>query len=767
MSSVDVALPPTSAISSKENVISEDASALTPKGAVSKPASPAPAQTSSTATPSNEDTTPAAAVALGVTPTAVESSAQPTSDAIDGQEQKLQDSAAPPPSQAAAPTGTSPSGTPPLPPAGPVCIPTDTDQTPPTDQGALQEDYNTNIENAPEVVVDEASEIASDVQERSELSDLDSNPLNFGDEDAQAPVQTSAVEGGSAEPDNQDVVQPRDSVAQSASTSPARLPTAQGETLNGDRSMADNKAPAVASAVDPQSAEVPDPTIEKANATLASTEPAVQEGEPSSKDVSYTSPDHEWARILQRRLGKGLTDAQLLARSNSMLASPSILAQSLIQVIPSLQVKDSTASPGSSNREYQTAEELFDRPALIEPSAHPFSYDDQPKDEAFPSSAIMNGSQAQLLLFAPLDPGQLYGKSKSKSQPTAPSPVDAPSSKHSQSTPTHPQPQPHQQQPISALATTAQQPVQVAPPPIPIPLPPIAGAPSPASRTHVVSPTGLEVRQSPLLSREQIGAKNARQSLILLAPGHEERSGLVPHGASSSKGLLAQGSSSSLSGTPAVHKDHHVIGTPNNPIAPIQYTPVTQYKANPSKEGSKHNKKARDMTVPTIKDVNVFVASPVQLKASAETKDSVTPGPPGLLSSEAEAAPTATTNVDPVSASMSSLPETSASEAATGELILEEKPTSGHPGDGTAQWALEALSGLSNVEFDATLPVCAAVVTTLATSSQSKEALVKEPLGLPPISIRSRSNTSTTEASPKVPKMIPSPFEATQSAHEV
>ena len=47
------------------------------------PASPAPAQTSSTATPSNEDTTPAAAVALGVTPTAVESSAQPTNDAID------------------------------------------------------------------------------------------------------------------------------------------------------------------------------------------------------------------------------------------------------------------------------------------------------------------------------------------------------------------------------------------------------------------------------------------------------------------------------------------------------------------------------------------------------------------------------------------------------------------------------------------------------------------------------------------------------------
>ncbi|KAG0219815.1 hypothetical protein B0O80DRAFT_489031 [Mortierella sp. GBAus27b] len=745
MSSVDVAVPTTSAPLStpKQNAVSDNVAQLPHVAKQGSPAEPAPA---AAATSTKGDAT-SHSVAPAVAP-----SAQPTDDSI-VQGKGL----APPEDSAVVPTGISPSGT--VLPPGPTCIPTDTDQTLPTGQGALREDRSD--ENALEAAVDEAAEIASDVQERSQVSDLDeTNSIHF-DEDEPGPVPTTALEAtGALEPNHNQSVQPLDSVAQNVS-SPVRKPTNQEETADGDKNTGDNKAPAI----DPQSADVPGPTTDGPSVILVSTQPEAQEADatsgpsldaPTEPPTSYTSPNHEWARILQRRLGRGLTDAQLLARSNSMLASPSILAQSLTQVIPSLQVKDNTASPGSSTREYQTAEELFDRPPVIEPSAHVFNYDDQPKDEAFPSSTFVNGSQAQLLLFAPLDPGQLYGKSKT--QPTAPSaPAEGSSTKQSQST-SSAQPQ-QQQQPISAAPNAAQQPVQVAPPPIPIPLPPIAGAPSPASRAP---PLAQEVRQSPLLSREQAtGTKNARQSLVLLAPSQEEKP----------KALLGQASSSSLLGTPisTVIKDHHVTGTPN-PIAPIQYTPVTQYKANPSKEGSKHNKKARDMSASVTKDGASIVESPVPLKASVdkesveakesiEVKESVIVAP---ASSETEVtAPAAINNAEPAPAALTSMPEILAPEASPVDPIAETKAPPPLVSEGTALWALEALSGLSNVEFDATMPVCAAVATTLSATEPSKEAAVKAPMALPPISTGSRSNTSTTE-SPRVAKMIPSPFERTQ-----
>ncbi|KAG0231817.1 hypothetical protein BGW41_002088 [Actinomortierella wolfii] len=147
-------------------------------------------------------------------------------------------------------------------------------------------------------------------------------------------------------------------------------------------------------------------------------------GEDTYPQESYTSPHHEWARILQRRLNKGLTDAQLLARSNSMLASPSILAQSLTKAIPRLHSKD--GQQGTQDRPHQTAEELFDRPAPLDPS--PVHYHESSRrDEAFPSTLDALGSTSNLLLFAPLDPEQLYGKtSTSTPAPPPPPPPSAP-----------------------------------------------------------------------------------------------------------------------------------------------------------------------------------------------------------------------------------------------------------------------------------------------------------------------------------------------------
>ncbi|KAF9089799.1 hypothetical protein BGX27_002406, partial [Mortierella sp. AM989] len=273
-------------------------------------------------------------------------------------------------------------------------------------------------------LVPDADEIASDVQERSVLSDEDSNSIKLGDED-------EAVGHG----ENQGL----SLTAINNNTQNSSGDLNPGKPLNGDEgkssdanALAKSSSAVVQSAAEEITSAVVNPHVDDAT-TLAQVQPLgtlleVGQEDQTSKESSepapsYMSPNHEWARILQKRLGKGLNDAQMLARSNSMLASPSILAQSLTQVIPSLQVKDTgAASPGSSGRGYQTAEELFDRPASIEPSMPAFQYDDHySKDTAFPSSTLANSSQAPLLLFASLNPDQLLGK-KSSSQPTAPPP---------------------------------------------------------------------------------------------------------------------------------------------------------------------------------------------------------------------------------------------------------------------------------------------------------------------------------------------------------
>ncbi|KAF9947186.1 hypothetical protein BGZ72_010800 [Mortierella alpina] len=582
---------------------------------------------------------------------------------------------------------------------------------------------------------DEADEIASDIQERSQLSvasshvteldhEVDVDPTPDANEDAtmdSAVVPTTMQDSGPA--------------SKGPGTSKEVSDTANGKDAQDSTALAAAGSASVSTLAAASTA-----TAQPPSSTVRSEEGQPQDDSSTEAAASYTSPNHEWARILQKRLGKGLSDAQMLARSNSMLASPSILAQSLTQVIPSLQVKENSAlSPGSSNREYQTPEELFDRPAAIEPSASTYHYEDEPsRDDAFPSSALANNSQKPLLLFAPLNPDQLYGKSSSTLPPTAPPPpVESPSlAKSSQPQPisqakptSHPaQPPPHPQPHQPGLDPT---PVIPIPKNSPLAATHAAVAPSPVPRTNLVSPTGKETRTSPQLSREQaLGAKNHRQSLVLQGVGQDDRLGPTSHSNSNSRTLMAHGSSSSLNAAPTPPAP--VGSTPQYPIAPIQYTPLTQYKANPSKEGSKSNKKPRDAAAP-LKEGTTLVDSPLPVQAAQVSKE---------------------------------LPPLSV-EALADETNIEPAAIKGSPSNITPQWALEALSGLSDVNFDSTLPVSAAVATTLASASASSAALAKTPMAIPPISAGSRSNVSAADASPRVAKVIPSPFESARISIEM
>ncbi|KAF9110342.1 DIP2 disco-interacting protein 2 C, partial [Mortierella sp. AM989] len=234
---------------------------------------------------------------------------------------------------------------------------------------------------------------------------------------------------------------------------------------------------------------------------------------------------------------------------------------------------------------------------------------------------------------------------------------------------------------------------------------------SPAVRAHVVSPPVAEARKSPLISREPGAATtNIRQGSV---SGQEDRPGLIPHGSTNSRMLLSQGSSSSLTNA-----------TPNYPVS-IQYTPVTQYKANPAKEGPKPNKKARDIVA--------LVESPTDLKAVADTNEALT------------------TAVAVTAASTS--------EAAIGNTIVESNPVLAQTGDGTDWESL--FSGLSDGDFDATLNVSAAVASTIAIASQNKDTSMK-PMLIPPISIGSKGVTTAEEMLVKPAKKIPSPFESAQ-----
>ncbi|KAF9998216.1 DIP2 disco-interacting protein 2 C, partial [Entomortierella chlamydospora] len=589
-----------------------------------------------------------------------------------------------------------------------------------------------------------SDEIASDVQERSQLGEEDNNSIKLGDEDeATGPEETDTTPG-----ENQGItLTANNKITQIALGDSIPGKPSDGEDgKSGDANLfikpvTENTAttavhPNIDDAATSAQAQSLDVSLEAASESQASNE----DSEPMP---SYMSPNHEWARILQKRLGKGLNDAQMLARSNSMLASPSILAQSLIQVIPSLQVKDTgAASPGSSGREYQTAEELFDRPASIEPPEPAFHYDEQhSKDTSFPSSTIVNSSQAPLLLFAPLNPDQLHGKKSSSSQPTAPPPPSAEPVSQPQPLPasisSQPQPKLQQQQTAPVLLSSAPQPNM--PPPIPIPIPPIAVASSPAARAHVVIPAVADARQSPLMTREQgVASTNIRQGSVSC---QEEKSGLIPQGSSNSRILLTQGSSSSLTALPSVLKDQPINATPNYP-APIQYTPVTQYKANPSKESSKANKKSRDIAN-TAKEVTAIAESPTELKVVPES------------------AP-ATTIIAPTAALAAAATTVTTSNTTGGSIAGEPNPVLATTADGATEWAMEALSGLSDVDFDATLSISAVVATTIAGASQSKDAPVKPPMMIPPISVGSKSSTTTAETPSKPAKVIPSPFESDQ-----
>ncbi|KAG0327642.1 hypothetical protein BGZ99_007223 [Dissophora globulifera] len=649
---------------------------------------------------------------------------------------------------------TTPSKTPrPLPSGGLTSVPTEKPLS--TDFNSAPKDDTRDGNNAADdsaALIEDASEIASDVQERSQINDTNSQSSEQDDGERTEALQYPTLQAGSTGAGAVASAVPATSGASLRMSTAPRRPSNTEDNPTVEASRGFTTANATIPLTTNTSVAAPAPTLAPYTEETSNPEESQPSEDASSESTaSYTSPHHEWARILQRRLGKGLTDAQLLARSNSMLASPSILAQSLNQVIPSLQVKETLgASPGSSAREYQTAEELFDRPAMIEPSQPTVNYDDPfSRDDSFPSSAFTRNSQVPLLLFAPLNPDQLHRNSTSVTQPPAPSPsAEAPAAVK------QPQPQPapsHQQQhqPAPALLTSVPQPV--VPPPAPIPIPPIAVASSPASRTHVVSPSAVDLRSSPLISREPgPGSRNVRQSLVIHQQGQEERPGLISHGASS-RTLLGQGSSSSLTGAPVSSgiKDSHTSGTLNYPVAPIQYTPVTQYKANTPKEGSRSNKKARD-TINAAKEATAPVESPEKLSADVVAKDSL---PPTASTSAAPSGATATKSL---------------SDSAVATLETKTDDPSKNPGraatpvDGTAQWALEALSGFADVNFDTTLPVSLAVATTIATSSQSTDPSTKLPILNPPTSSGTKTNVGIVEASPKVITKIPSPFESAQ-----
>ncbi|KAF8985955.1 hypothetical protein BGZ46_000041 [Entomortierella lignicola] len=609
---------------------------------------------------------------------------------------------------------------------------------------------NFDLDKSPNVDVYENDEIASDVQERSQLSEVGSNSIKLGDDNETTGFKFNQ-EVDEAPSESQGITTTNNITQISSGHLTPGKPSSDDHGKNRDTNITtkpnSTTLPVKETPISTVESNLSNATISLKTNSLDILAEATVENENSEPAPSYMSPNHEWAQILQKRLNKGLNDAQILARSNSMLASPSILAQSLTQVIPSLQVKDTgVASIGSTVREYQTAEELFDRPASIEPSTTAFQYDDQySKDIAFPSSTLANNSQAPLLLFAPLNPDQLLGK-KSSSQPKAPPPqasAEVVSQQPPASVATHQSKsqQQQQQQTASVLLSSATQPS--IPPPIPIPIPPIAVVSSPAVRAHVVSPAAVEVRQSPSITREhETVTINTRQGT---GSNQEEKSGLAPTGSSTSRVLLAQGSSSSLTAvTSSAMKDQPTSATPNYP-APIQYTPVTQYKSNPTKEGSKTNKKARDITN-IAKEVTGLVESPTELKPVANSIE------PALATTTA------------------ALTEAVAAEVSTTEPVVgntAEEPTSvlTKTVDGTNEWVAETLSRLSDFEFDTTLNISTAIATTIASASQSKDAPTKLPMIIPPISIGTKSSTTAAEIPVKA-TMIHSPFDMTQGLAE-
>ncbi|KAF9920557.1 hypothetical protein FBU30_009600 [Linnemannia zychae] len=559
---------------------------------------------------------------------------------------------------------------------------------------------NANSDDSQE---DNVSEIDSNVQEHSEKSDQGSIVIELDDEGN----DESQTNGHTIEAVGREVV----------STAP---------TVNNinNHNLGDNKHPS--NKVDISGTEVPVSVINAPStpsSTINLTEHLDEQLQEDQEEAvaSYTSPNFEWARILQKRLGKNLSDAQLLARSNSMLASPSILAQSLTQVIPSLQVKEnSPLSPGSTIK-YQTAEELFDRPASIEPSYLPYNPDEHTsRDDPFPSSMLASGSQAQLLLFAPLNPDQLYGKNPSTAQTTVPpandnsSQLKVPRTQHQPTVSPvqlqQPSQQPSAQQPgLNAAHAIPNQKNS----PISIPHSMATATPTPASKNQPLPAiSGGELHQSPLMSRDtNTGSKNVRHSVGL----HTQDDRLV---AITHKTLNAQNSSSALVG-----KDQHGAASSNNPIAPIQYTPLTKYKPI---------KKAHSLPAP---------AKEPSVSAQASVID-----PPTDTNHDQEA--------------LSTTP-TAAAITTQEESRLEPPVISAVAAESTSsQWVLEALSGFSDINFDANLPASAIVATTLSSASHPIEPSGKVPMVIPPISVRSRSNLSANESSPEKAKYIPSPFES-------
>ncbi|KAF9417580.1 hypothetical protein BGZ94_009925 [Podila epigama] len=660
----------------------------------------------------------------------------------------------------AAPATVTPMGTETLPkmqntPAQPTPQPatiktTHTEPSPAQPVDKKEPSIDAEARDDPFIPDEDNTSIASNVQEHSDNSDAGSHLQDLIDDTDMevptnlvtppAPPANGVVQASTPNQIVQEAV-PTTNIVAHATEAPVSVLSQPGFNNNITPSGGRSQAPKVMYDADSE--------LESANANNEESEPA----------ASYTSPNHEWARILQRRLNKGLNDAQL-ARSNSMLASPSIIAQALTQVIPSLQVKESShQSPSSSAREYQTAEELFDRPASIEPST---KFEEQPsRDEAFPSA---NVSSSALLLFAPLNPDDLGTKSKpsKSSKPSAPPPP--PSQGSANVKPDAPPVSKPPSQPVvmpvakpvavvqsaprstaqppptdpSTLRAQAKQPPSQTPTPTPIqqqqhqqhhlaptlvpPAPPtsltagtqpsipIVRSTSPAPGSHSPSlkvqpaPTSNHARHSPSIAREQ----NLNLSV------------------SAGRTLINHGSSSSLTGTsgPTVPKDQHGANLTNNPIQPIQYTPVTQYKANPAK-------KQRDGP-PSSKEAKGGTESPKEIRPTTERSNSQAAEALSIVESRAEASAPAPT------------PGPASAPASTTA-----------PAD---QWALEALSGLTDFKFDTTLPVSAAVASTLAAASTSSSAAA--PIKPASLAVPAPRRGSSAADMPVVAKVIQSPFES-------
>jgi hypothetical protein len=265
--------------------------------------------------------------------------------------------------------------------------------------------------------------------------------------------------------------------------------------------------------------------------------------------------------------------------------------------------------------------------------------------------------------------------------------------------------------------------------PISIPHSMATATPTQAPRNHLTTLPSGELHQSPLMSRDMgPGARNVRHSIGV----HIQDDRLVAnsHSNANHRTLNAQNSSSSLVATnmPPAAKDQHGATISNYPIAPIQYTPLTQYKPI---------KKAHSLPAP--------------VKETPSSAQAPSTGPPTDTAHDQEVAATTPT----------------ATAAAQEESKPDPTLTSAAAADTAPQWALEAMSGLSDINFDSTLPAGVAVATALANTSHSTEAPSKAPMIIPPISVRSRSNLSVNDASPGQAKQIQSPFESAQLNIEV